>query len=65
MCANLPEKATGYGAQATDVIEFSESKSIRDGKFVGAVFDEDNESDKSQERAATWLTALKSEGFPL
>lgn len=54
-----------YGAQATDVIEFSESKSIRDGKFVGAVFDEDNESDKSQERAATWLTALKSEGFPL
>ena len=54
-----------YGAQATDVIEFSASKSIRDGKFVGAVFDEDNEPEKSQQRAATWLTALKSEGFPL
>ena len=54
-----------YGATPTDVIEFSHSKSIRDGKFVGAVFDEDNEADKSQKRAAAWLTALKSEGFPL
>ena len=57
--------ATVYGATSTDVIEFSTSKSVRDGKFVGAVFDEDNESDMSADRVTAWLDQLKGEGFPL
>jgi len=54
-----------YGATPVSEIEFEDSKSIRDGKFVGMVFDEDNESDKSEDRAKRWIVALKAEGFPL
>ena len=53
-----------FGATPTDIIEFSESKSVRDGKFVGMVFDEDNEPEKSEERASFWVGMLKDEGFP-
>jgi len=42
-----------------------ESKSDIDGKFVGCPFDEDNESDKSEDRAKAWVDQLKSEGMPL
>jgi len=42
-----------------------ESKSDIDGKFVGCPFDEDNESDKSEERAKAWVDQIKSEGMPL
>ena len=54
-----------YGATATSEIEFDESKAVVDGKFVGMVFDQDNEADKSDERAQRWLKALASEGFPI
>merc|ERR1712083_951561 len=43
----------------------SESKSVRDGKFLGCPFDEDNQSDLSEERAQAWVSQLKSEGMPL
>jgi len=43
--------------------DYSESKSVSDGKFVGAVFDEDNYGDESEERANAWVEQLKSEGF--
>merc|ERR1712060_753842 len=33
----------------------SESKSVRDGKFLGCPFDEDNQSDLSEERASAWV----------
>merc|ERR1712187_289997 len=49
--------ASGYNHAA--------SKSVRDGKFLGCPFDEDNQSDLSEERAATWVAQLKSEGMPL
>ena len=54
-----------FGATPTDIIEFSDSKSVRDGKFVGMVFDEDNEPEKSEERVTFWIKMLKDEGFPL
>merc|ERR1711937_502464 len=41
------------------------SKSVRDGKFLGCPFDEDNQSDLSQDRAEQWVAQLKSEGMPL
>jgi len=43
----------------------SESKSDTGGKFLGCPFDEDNESDQSEERAAAWVEQLKKEGMPL
>merc|ERR1712151_1437366 len=43
----------------------SESKSEKAGQFLGCPFDEDNESDQSEERAAAWVAQLKKEGMPL
>merc|ERR1712083_308863 len=45
--------------------EFDESKSVRDGKFLGLALDQDNEADMSEERVAAWVEQLKSEGMPL
>jgi len=43
----------------------SESKSERNGKFLGLPLDMDNEADQSEERIAAWVEQLKSEGMPL
>mmetsp|Transcript_130349 Transcript_130349/g.212252 ORF Transcript_130349/g.212252 Transcript_130349/m.212252 type:complete len:268 (-) Transcript_130349:135-938(-) len=43
--------------------DYTESKSVVDNKFVGRMFDEDNYSDESEERATKWVEQLKSEGF--
>merc|ERR1711897_11671 len=43
----------------------SESKSDNGGKFLGCPFDEDNQSDMSEDRAKAWVAQLKSEGMPL
>ena len=51
------------GFTPTDGYSHSESKAIRDGKFVGLMCDEDNEYDKSEERATAWVEQLKSEGM--
>lgn len=49
------------GATSTDGYTFDESVSVVDGKFVGLAIDEDNESDKTDERIAAWVEAIKSE----
>lgn len=57
-------KAAGahmVGATSTDGYTFDESVSVVDGKFVGLAIDEDNESDKTDERIAAWVEAIKSE----
>jgi flavodoxin I len=48
-----------------DGIEYEETKSVRDGKFVGKTFDEDGYSDESEQRADDWINQLKGEGFPV
>jgi flavodoxin I len=45
--------------------QHSESKSDQGGKFLGCPFDEDNESDQSEDRAAAWIEQIKGEGMPL
>jgi len=45
--------------------EHSDSKSVKDGKFLGLPLDEDNEGDKSEARIAAWVKQLKSEGMPI
>jgi len=53
-----------FGMTASDTgFDYSESKSVRDDKFVGVVFDEDNYADDSESRANAWVEQLKSEGF--
>merc|ERR1711920_1130215 len=43
----------------------SESKSVRDGKFLGCPFDEDNQNDQTAERVEAWVKQIKAEGMPL
>jgi flavodoxin I len=53
-----------YGMTPSDEgFDYVESKSVRDGKFVGKTFDEDNYPDESEGRVDAWLEQLKSEGF--
>ena len=47
------------GAVSTDGYTFDESTSVVDGKFVGLALDEDNESDKTDERIAAWVDEIK------
>ena len=60
---------TGKGAKvfgmtpSDEGYDYTESKSVVDDKFVGRMFDEDNYSDESEERANAWVEQLNSEGF--
>lgn len=53
--------AETVGYWPTEGYEFSESKAVRDGKFVGLALDEDNQSDLTEERIKDWVTQLKPE----
>lgn len=54
-------KMVGY--VSTDGYSHTESKSIRDGKFIGLPLDADNEDHLTEERVKAWCTQLKAEGF--
>ena len=41
------------GATSTEGYEHSESKAVRDSKFIGMMFDEDNQYDLSEGRAVS------------
>ncbi len=60
----LEAKITERGGQTvgywpTEGYDFSESKAVREGKFVGLAIDEDNQSELTQERVTTWVNQLK------
>jgi len=42
-----------------------ESKSVKDGKFLGLPLDQDNEDDQTEGRVAAWVEQIKGEGMPL
>ena len=46
------------GEWPTDGYEFEHSESIVDGKFVGLVLDQDNQSNLSEERLEVWLRQI-------
>ncbi len=50
-----------FGAWSTDDYTFDESKGVVDGKFLGLVIDEDNESNKTDGRVAAWVKQIKGE----
>ena len=46
------------GKVSTDGYTFDSSASVDGGQFVGLAIDEVNESDKTDERIATWVASL-------
>ena len=62
----LEEKISELGGEtvgywSTEGYEFSDSKALRDGKFVGLALDEDNQSELTEERIKAWVAQLKTE----
>ena len=47
------------GAVSTEGYTFDESTAVVDGKFVGLALDEDNESDKTDDRIAAWVEDIR------
>jgi flavodoxin I len=59
--AAIEAGATVVGATAADGYEFSESRAVVDGKFVGLVLDDDNEAGQTDARISAWVAQLKQE----
>ncbi len=62
----LEEKISGLGAKtigywSIDGYDFSESKAVKNGKFVGLAIDEDNQSELTEERVRAWVAQIKHE----
>ena len=62
---NLEEKIAGLGGKtvgywSTDGYDFTASKAVRDGQFVGLALDEDNQADLTAGRIATWADQVKA-----
>ena len=64
--AEVAEKAgatlVGKGIDSSGY-SFDDSKALRDGAFCGLPLDEDNESDKTDERINLWIEQLRTECF--
>ncbi|MCY7406147.1 MAG: flavodoxin FldA, partial [Alkalinema sp. CAN_BIN05] len=63
---NLEEKISERGGMtvgywSTVGYEFNQSKGVKDGKFVGLVLDEDNQSELTDRRIKNWVAQLKQE----
>lgn len=56
-----PTGAQFIGQVSTDGYTYDETEAIVDGKFVGLVLDEDNESDQTEARVAAWVEQIKGE----
>jgi flavodoxin I len=62
----LEEKVSGLGGTtvghwSTDGYDFTESKAVKNGKFVGLALDEDNQPELTDKRVKVWVSQLKSE----
>ncbi|MBE0639252.1 MAG: flavodoxin FldA [Bacteroidales bacterium] len=57
----IADKSKVVGAWPTEGYEFDESEAVKDGKFVGLVIDEDNQSKLTDERVKKWVEMLKKE----
>ncbi|HBK72565.1 MAG TPA: flavodoxin FldA [Flavobacteriaceae bacterium] len=62
----IEKGAKVVGEWPTDDYDFDESVAERDGKFVGLALDEDNESEKTEERIDMWLNQISHDfGFEI
>ncbi len=60
----LEEKISALGGKTvgswpTDGYDFTESRGVRDGKFIGLALDEDNQGDLTESRIKTWSGQVK------
>ena len=53
--------ATIIGQTSTEGYEFSESRAVVDGKFLGLVVDEINQPDLTDERIDAWVEEIQKE----
>ena len=53
--------ATIIGQKSTEGYEFSESRAVVDGKFLGLVVDEINQPDLTDERIDAWVEEIQKE----
>ncbi|NJO92153.1 MAG: flavodoxin [Chloroflexia bacterium] len=56
-----PVGGTLIGFTSTDGYDFEASKSIRDGKFMGLVIDEETQPELTVERVKNWVAQIKKE----
>ncbi len=49
------------GSTNTEGYNFKQSRSVKDGDFVGLVIDEDNQADRTDERIRDWVAAVSGE----
>lgn len=61
--AEVVEKNGGVivGYTSCDGYNFSESKALRDGEFIGLAIDDNNQSNLTDERVKKWVEKLKGE----
>ncbi len=57
--AAVEKGATVIGQTSTDGYSFDSSTAVVDGKFVGLVIDDNNQSDKTDDRIKSWVEDLK------
>ncbi|NEO55430.1 MAG: flavodoxin FldA [Okeania sp. SIO3B5] len=62
----LEEKISSLGGKtvghwSTDGYDYSESKAVKNGKFVGLALDEDNQAELTEERVKKWVAQLKTD----
>jgi flavodoxin I len=55
--------ATVFGEWSSKGYEHTGSAAEKDGMFIGLALDEDHQSDKTEDRAKSWLKGLESSGF--
>lgn len=56
-----PHGSKLLGFTSTEGYEFDASKSIRDGKFMGLLIDEESQPDLTAERIVNWVAQIKEE----
>ncbi|MGK7918655.1 MAG: flavodoxin FldA [Trichodesmium sp.] len=52
---------TTVGHWSTDGYDFTESKAVKNGKFVGLALDDDNQAELTEERIKKWVAQLKTD----
>lgn len=57
--SSLGGKTVGYWS--TDGYDYTESKAVKNGKFVGLALDEDNQPELTEERVKEWVAQLKKD----
>lgn len=59
LLAELAQKATLIGQTKNENYEFSGSRALKNGEFMGLLIDEDNQSEQTEARIAAWVESVR------